>query len=121
MDPKFTEMPLVDGRRGFYCHKLLVRQFQKCFAEILAADLWDDEFYSWEGCYNLRNISGSSNLSLHSWAIAIDFNYKGNELGDSTPAMDKRIVAIFKKNGFFWGGDYRGRKDGMHFEWYSRS
>lgn len=121
VDDRFKEMPYVDGKgRGFYCHKLLVGQFQKCFQEIIDQGLWDDEFYSWEGCYNLRNIAGSTNLSLHSWAIAIDFNYTGNEYGDSTPSMDKKIVAIFKKHGFFWGGDYRGKKDGMHFEWYSR-
>lgn len=65
-------------------------------------------------------IAGSSNMSLHSYAIAIDLNYEGNELGDSTPAMDRNVVKIFKKHGFFWGGDYRGRKDGMHFEWYDR-
>ncbi len=111
--------PMVSakGKRGFYCNKLLVGQFQKCFKEIIKKKL---EIYDFSGCYNLRNISGSSNLSLHSWAIAIDLNYDGNELGETKPAMDPRIVAIFKKNGFFWGGDYTGRKDPMHFEYFSR-
>jgi hypothetical protein len=111
--------PMVHSRnaRGFYCNKLLVGVFSKVFAEIIQKKL---DIYDFSGCYNLRNISGSSNLSLHSWAIAIDINYDGNELGDTTPAMDKRIVDIFIKNGFFWGGNYHNRKDPMHFEWFSR-
>lgn len=107
------------GKRGFTCHKLLVPVFQLVFNEIAAKGL-QDKLYSYEGVFNWRTISGSGNRSLHSYAIAIDLNYEGNELGDSTPAMDRNVVAIFKKYGFFWGGDYSGRKDGMHFEWYDR-
>lgn len=107
------------GKRGFTCHKLLVPVFQSVFGEIVAQDL-EDKIYSYEGVFNWRQIAGSSNMSLHSYAIAIDLNYEGNELGDSTPAMDRNVVKIFKKHGFFWGGDYTGRKDGMHFEWFKR-
>lgn len=124
---RFCEIPDVftcfgtkNGKRGFTCHRLLVGQFQKVFNEIAASGL-AHKIYSYEGCYNWRKISGSNTMSLHSYAIAIDLNYEGNELGDPTPAMDRNVVAIFKKHGFFWGGDYRGRKDGMHFEWYDRS
>jgi hypothetical protein len=32
------------------------------------------------------------------------------------------VIDIFKKNGFFWGGDWGGRdNDPMHFEWYGTS
>lgn len=116
----FTVFPKVQGKHGFTTHKLLIPVFQKVFSEIEAAGLVD-KIYSFDGCWNVRKISGSSNYSLHSWAIAIDLNYVGNELGDTTPAMNKGVIAIFKKNGFFWGGDYTGRKDPMHFEWYDRS
>lgn len=116
----FKVFGLKNGKRGFTCHKLLVPQFKKVFNEIAASGL-ASKIYSYEGVFNWRQIAGSSNRSLHSYAIAIDLNYEGNELGDATPAMDRGVVAIFKKHGFFWGGDYVGRKDGMHFEWYQRS
>ena len=32
------------------------------------------------------------------------------------PLSQNGIGAIFKKHGWKWGGHYRGRKDGMHFE-----
>lgn len=115
--------PLRDGHRGFFCHKFLVKKFQSVFQEIVDQKL-GPLLETFDGCWNVRKITGSSsgNLSLHSWGIAIDLNAdSGNSFGDSTPSMDKRIVAIFKKHGFFWGGDYTGNKDGMHFEWFDRS
>lgn len=114
--------PLRDGKRGFRCHKLLVKKFQSVFNELVAIGV-DQLIKTYDGCWVVRKITGSSsgNLSLHSWGIAIDLNADlGNSFGDSTPAMDKRVVAVFKKHGFFWGGDYHGNKDGMHFEYYSR-
>lgn len=67
------------------------------------------------GCFNIRRIASSSNWSNHSWACAIDlspgtngFNMKGTLAGV--------VIAAFKAQGFRWGGDYKGRKDPMHFE-----
>lgn len=71
------------------------------------------------GCFNIRQIAGSNSWSNHSWAIAIDlapatngFNMKGT--------LSKIVVDAFKRQGFYWGGDYKGRKDPMHFEAVSR-
>lgn len=111
--------PLVKGKRGFYCHKKLVAAFGNVFKDIDKAGL-AKEIYSFDGCFNIRKIRGGSALSLHSWAIAIDINYKGNELGNQNPQMPKSIVAIFAKHKFYWGGLFR-RKDGMHFEYFSRA
>ncbi len=120
--PVLKAFPIKKGStaRGFYCHKLLVSVFQAVFEEIVLAGL-TEEIKTFDGCFNIRKIRGSStNMSLHSWAIAIDLNYKGNELRNSKPEMDPRIIAIFKKHGFYWGGNFR-RKDGMHFEYFNRS
>lgn len=120
--PTLKAFPLKKGStsRGFYCHKLLVAVFQAVFEEIVLAGL-ADEIKTFDGCFNIRKIRGSSStMSLHSWAIAIDLNYKGNELGNAKPEMDRRVVAIFEKHGFYWGGNFK-RKDGMHFEYFRRN
>lgn len=117
---EFTCFPKRGGFPGFTTNKNLVTTFKDVFWKILNEGL-ADKIYSYDGCYNPRRIQGSSSPSLHSWAIAIDLNYEGNELGDPTPSMDQQVVDIFKAAGFFWGGDFQHRKDGMHFEWFDRS
>jgi D-alanyl-D-alanine carboxypeptidase len=47
--------------------------------------------------------------------VAIDMNTLSNCQG-CVPRMDCRVVRIFRKHGFAWGGNFR-RPDGMHFEW----
>ena len=119
--PTLKAFPIKKGStsRGFYCHKLLVAVFQAVFEEIVLSGL-TDEIKTFDGCFNIRKIRGSSTtMSLHSWAIAIDLNYKGNELGNKNPEMNRDVVKIFEKNGFYWGGNFN-RKDGMHFEYFNR-
>jgi hypothetical protein len=68
------------------------------------------------GSFNYRTIRGSSNLSNHSFAIAIDIAPTGNELGKTKGTMPAFAVKAFDDQGFRWGGRYKGRKDWMHFE-----
>ena len=72
----------------------------------------------WGYCY--REIRGSSTaLSNHSSGTAIDLNSKIHPLGKAgTFPLEKvaMIQALAKKYSLRWGGDYRGRKDEMHFE-----
>jgi len=68
------------------------------------------------GSFAYRLIRGSSALSNHSFAIAIDIAPSGNPLGAVKGKMPRFAVDAFKAQGFRWGGDYRGRKDWMHFE-----
>ena len=60
-------------------------------------------------------------LSNHSWGLAVDLNAQANPMtndGRNHTDMPPAVVAIFRKWGFEWGGDYTGkRKDPMHFEW----
>jgi hypothetical protein len=42
-------------------------------------------------------------VSHHAWGIAIDLNLPGNRLG-APPHQDPRLVAIFERWGFTWGG-----------------
>ena len=70
------------------------------------------------GCWNARLIRGGDsggNLSRHSWGIAVDINPSQNVFGGRV-RMDHRVVEIFRRWGFAWGGTWP-RADGMHFEW----
>lgn len=73
---------------------------------------------NFSGSYNYRPIRGSSRLSCHAFGAAIDFDAEHLPLGKNIPAgeMPEIVVKCFKDQGFFWGGDYTGRKDPMHFQ-----
>lgn len=68
------------------------------------------------GTFNPRKIRGSkTKWSNHAYGAAIDINAEQNAFnvaGNIPPVM----IAAFKSEGFRWGGDYKGRKDPMHFE-----
>ncbi len=72
----------------------------------------------WGYCY--REVRGSQTvLSNHASGTAIDLNATKRPLGSSntfTPVQVALIQALCKKYGIRWGGDYKGRKDEMHFE-----
>jgi hypothetical protein len=102
-------------------HTLVVEQFKALFAA------WEQEsimplVLTWEGSFVPRFQRGStSKLSNHSWGTAFDINYEWNKLG-AVPALRGRkgsvreLVPLANKYGFFWGGHFQGRPDGMHFE-----
>jgi hypothetical protein len=72
------------------------------------------------GSYNYRPVRGSSRLSCHAFGAAIDFDAAHLPLGKtgiSEADMPREMVAAFKGQGAFWGGEYKGRKDAMHFQW----
>jgi hypothetical protein len=99
------------------CNKGMLPQLRGALEEIqrsgLTSSIHPDEY---AGCYYPRYINHdpSYGLSLHSWGIAVDLNVPGNQRG-TVGEMDRRVVAIFKKWGFAWGGDW-SYTDPMHFE-----
>lgn len=74
---------------------------------------------SFGGCFGPRftRIVGTQlgSLSRHTWGQALDTNTTSNCEG-CVPKMDCRIVRIFRKHNFAWGGNFLN-PDGMHFEW----
>ena len=70
--------------------------------------------------YAFRMVRGTTDkLSCHSSGTAIDLNATKHPLGKAgtfDAAKVPMIQALAKKYGLTWGGDYRGRKDEMHFE-----
>lgn len=71
------------------------------------------------GCFNIRSIAGSNSYSNHSWAAAIDLSPGMNGFNMKS-TISSTVIAAFKRQGALWGGDYKGRKDPMHFEFVSR-
>jgi hypothetical protein len=59
--------------------------------------------------------TNSSDLSTHSWGIAIDIEPQTYTLGSSKRLPDD-VVRIFRDAGFFYGGDFKKTKDPMHFQ-----
>ena len=99
------------------CHRAMLPQLEAALAEIRdsgLAELIKPGQYG--GCYVPRFIErdGSRPLSMHAWGLAVDINVADNPAG-ARPKMDPRVVAIFEKWGFRWGGRW-SRPDGHHFE-----
>jgi hypothetical protein len=70
--------------------------------------------------YAYRDVRGSTtSLSNHSSGTAIDLNATEHPLGKVGTFPNEKVPmirALAKKYGLIWGGDYRNRKDEMHFE-----
>jgi len=105
-------MPIIGSMT---CHREIFPQLRAALEEVisrgLAGELHPDEY---AGCYYPRFIAGTTTLSNHSFGLAMDFNVPGNQRG-TVGEMDRGVVAIFKKWGFAWGGDWN-YTDPMHFE-----
>jgi len=101
----------VTGNKG------MLPQLRAALTEVVRRGL-SDKIHPGEygGCYVPRFIAHdpAKGLSLHSWGMAVDLNVPGNQRG-TVGQMDRRVVAIFKKWGFAWGGDWN-YTDPMHFE-----
>lgn len=71
--------------------------------------------------HSIKKSSDVSTLSNHSFGSAFDICTTWNWLGN-TPAgcgqkgSVRELVESANAAGFYWGGHYSGRKDGMHFE-----
>jgi hypothetical protein len=104
------------------CHQAIINDIQAALTEVAAAglsfaiDLANTNTYG--GCWNPRyaRVSGTTGaVSRHAWGMAIDMNTVANAQG-RVPHMDCRVVRIFRKHNFAWGGNFLV-PDGMHFEW----
>lgn len=109
-----TTVPIVGE---VSCHRLLLPQLEAALAEVeaegLSSLLRPDDY---GGCYVPRFIDRNPDLplSMHAFGLAVDLNVSTNQLG-SRGDMDARIVEIFERWGFIWGGSW-SRPDPMHFE-----
>jgi len=102
-------------------HKKGAAQIKGLFEEIEKQGL-KDLIISWAGSFYPRRVRGSATaLSNHSWGTAFDINAPENWLWQQPAPVGKKgsllkLVPIANDFGFFWGGHYQRRLDGMHFE-----
>jgi len=73
------------------------------------------------GGYNYRPIAGSKTVSNHGSGTAEDLRWNDHPLGAVGTFTREQAGKIRAQLGYYngvirWGGDYRGRKDEMHFE-----
>lgn len=109
---------------GVLCNKKCAGAMQAAFDDIWEKCEHDQKKVDatgasdYGGCFNIRKISGSNNWSNHSWACAIDLSPETNGFNMKS-TLSSVVVDAFKRQGARWGGDYKGRKDPMHFEFVS--
>jgi hypothetical protein len=127
MDPAWVDANILRVNYQFVgvrasCHRLIVDDLQAALQEVyesglsFAIDLTNTNTYG--GCWNPRYARASATIgsvSRHAWGMAFDTNTTANAQG-TTPRMDCRVVRIFRKHNFAWGGNFL-LPDGMHFEW----
>lgn len=127
--PAELEIGVIPKR--IYCNADLIPHLSQAFKNLIDRG-FVKELKTWDGCYNFRPVRGYeakyaaamkagnlmlaiTYLSLHSWGCALDLNASENKLG-TTGKLSPGFVKCFTDAGFFWGGNYKGRKDPMHFE-----
>ena len=113
---------LHDGRKR-RLHRLIGDEFVELFQKACEASGYTPKAVQ---TFNPRKIRAKedSDLSYHSWGIAIDFDPRNNPWGGvqrsgepSLMRQNMKFVEIFEESGWTWGGRWRkGKGDDMHFE-----
>lgn len=121
--PQFSKIAGAPKSGSCRINKHCSKQFLDLWAAWEKAGLLD-RVLLWNGSFAPRFIRGSEkNLSNHAYGSAFDINAKYNQLG-AQPALKgktgsvRELVTLAYSHGFSWGGWYKNRPDGMHFECY---
>jgi hypothetical protein len=98
--------------------RVLTTIWNNCGHSQLNVDKCGCSVYS--GCWAVRPIRGKKTPSMHSYGLAIDINAPANGLAEPVNRTlfkpDSLVVKAFKDENWVWGGDWRGRRDAMHFQ-----
>lgn len=95
-------------------HRDIADLTRETFAAIDDAGLWA-KLGPYGGGYAPRMKRGAASPSLHSWGIAFDWSPSRYPLG-STRRFPAAVVDVWRSFGWIYGGDFRGRKDPMHWQ-----
>jgi hypothetical protein len=105
------------GGASFTVHRLAAPQVQGFINELEGLGYKIDPTTS--GAYNDRNKVGVGSVekSEHAYGSAFDINWNRNKQDDRLITdLPNNVSEIAAKWGLKWGGDFRGKKDAMHFE-----
>ena len=103
--------------KHIYCNNDMNRPLFYALQSISAEGL-GGELHTFDGCFNIRAVRGSSSFSLHSYGLALDIYAARNPMSYILrTTFSDRFIKCFKEQGFYWGGDWKGRKDAMHFSY----
>jgi hypothetical protein len=106
---------------GMRFHRLAADQLKGLWLDWEQANLLH-RVLSFDGSFVPRFIRGSATvLSNHAFGSAFDINASENPLGArprlvGQPGSVRELVPLANKWGFYWGGHFGSRPDGMHFE-----
>jgi hypothetical protein len=109
-----VSLPLLGTTR---CNKSIIPQLSGALSEVQARGLGAlIPRRNFGGCFSPRLVRSGQEvgISRHAWGIAFDINVSRNPYGHK-PSMDPRLIAVFERWGFTWGGRWLV-PDGMHFE-----
>jgi len=109
--PKELEIAVVPKK--IYCNKDLIPHLVVAFTNLISTGRVK-ELRTWDGCFAIRKVEGSENISLHSFGLAIDVNSAWNLLGQPS-TLSPEFVKCFTDAGWDWGGWLRV-KDCSHFQ-----
>jgi hypothetical protein len=110
--PADLEIGVIPKR--IYCNRDLILPMQAAFINLISRGYAERELLTWDGCFNIRQMTGGTSMSLHSWGIAVDVNAFNNGYG-TAGYMTKGFVECFTDAGFDWGGKWR-TPDPMHWQ-----
>lgn len=111
--------------KKIYANRLLIPHIKEVFIKLQEKDLLK-EIRSYGGCWMPRYIRGYEAQkipSIHTWALAIDFNVNDNPLGytreqaitKGLKPFSKEFFQVWRDCGWVCGIDFK-RGDGMHFQ-----
>jgi hypothetical protein len=79
----------------------------------------ENRYHLFSGSYNLRPMRGASQISMHGYACAIDWDDADNQFHNTRHLFtdNSLLVQAFKAEGWEWGGDWSPASvDAMHVQ-----
>lgn len=116
---KFSEKtginwPATAPFKRMYVNKDIIPYLDNAFIKLIEKDLFK-ELKTFDGCWNIRPIRGTTDKwSMHTFALAVDFNSKENPLGGPIE-FSEEFLQCWRDTGWTCGADFKN-VDGMHLQ-----